>query len=186
MKDLTITLLLFSFSIACTKGVPDEPINPPPPPIDTISHIVELGKTSILGNGIPWNALLSAYYYTDDKSRFSLRGMVKQGGLDHLFAMQDISSRKGLQTLERRIYWNASNGIPDAVYIISLDGDQMLNSYSVDTTIANQYIEILRYDSVTQIVEGRFQTFLEGPTTWSFLPDTMKMTEGKFHLKIKE
>jgi hypothetical protein len=63
--------------------------------------------------------------------------------------------------------------------------DQQLNSYNVDSTRSNQYIELLRYDSINHIVEGRFQTFLEGPNTWWFLPDSMAMTEGKFHLKIQ-
>jgi hypothetical protein len=68
---------------------------------------------------------------------------------------------------------------------VILDQDQVLNFYNVDTTLTTHFIEILHFDSVANIVEGRFQTTLEGPNTWSFLPDTMKMTEGKFHLRIE-
>ena len=178
-------MAILTLCYACSKNTPEDPIKPPLIPMDTTSHVIELGKSSVLRNGIAWYAAFSAYYYPG-KNRFSLRSTIFQNGLDQVFSIGDISSREGLQPLERQIYWNASNGIPDAVYGITLDGDQFINGYQVDTTVANQYVEILHYDSVAQIVEGRFQAVLEGPTDWPSLPDTIKMTEGKFHLKIKE
>lgn len=63
--------------------------------------------------------------------------------------------------------------------------DQLFKSYRVDTTRSNQFIEILHYDSIQHIVEGRFQAILGDKPSWSFLPDSMKMTEGKFRLKLK-
>ena len=182
-----LSLIIFStavFCSSCSKNNPDDNVNPPTP-IDT-THIIEAGKSSVLKNGVPWNVVLSAYYYSKDKNRFSLTtGIVVQNGLDNQFWIDDINAKEGLQMLERENIWNLSNGIPSATYAIVLDGDQYLNGYSVDTTICNQYIEILHYDSLTQMVEGKFQTVLEGPNNWPSLPDTIKMTEGKFYLKIK-
>jgi hypothetical protein len=186
MRHLLFILAILTLCYACSKNTPEDPINPPQIPPDTTGHVIELGKSSVLRNGVAWNILISAYYYPHDKSRFSLAGTLTQGGLTHSLWMQDISNKIGVHPIERRFYWNASNGIPDAVYGITLDGDQFINGYQVDTTVANQYVEILHYDSVAQIVEGRFQAVLEGPTDWPSLPDTIKMTEGKFHLKIKE
>ncbi len=184
MKILIITLLLFS--ISCSKNNPEEPTGQPPTPIDTINHIIGLGKASVLRNGVLWNAAFKADYHTNDKKRISIVGKLKQNGFDHSFSIDDISCTVGLHPLERWNLWNLSNGIPDADYFIVLDGDQLLNTYSIDSTLNNQYIEILYYDSINHIVEGRFQTFLEGPNSWSMFPDSMKMTEGKFHLKLKE
>ncbi len=47
-------------------------------------------------------------------------------------------------------------------------------------------LSFLHYNALSRVVEGRFQTILEGPTNAPFLWDTIKMTAGKFHLKIKE
>jgi len=88
--------------------------------------------------------------------------------------------------IERTSLSNGNNNIPQARLSFILYLDQQLNYYNVDTTRANQYVEILRYDSVNHIVEGRFQTFLEGPSGYSFLPDSVALTEGKFHLKIEK
>jgi hypothetical protein len=184
MKYLTFICALFLGLTACSKNDTEAPTIDPPP-MDTVTHIIELGKTSVLSNGAPWNGTFSASYVPNDKRQFSIRGEVQLNGFDHGLLIRDISSKVGLQVVERSYYWNASNGIPQVVYLVSLDEDQLLNSYRVDTTRSNQFVEILRYDSINHIVEGRFQTFLEGPTTYTFLPDSIAMTEGKFHLKIK-
>lgn len=184
MKMLIITLLLFS--ISCSKNKPEEPTDPPPTPIDTIHHIIEFGKASVLRNSVLWNAAFKASYYSNDKKRISIFGALKQNGFDHYFSIDDISCTVGLQHLERGSLWNRTNGVPDADYFIVLDQDQLLKTYNIDSTLNNQYVEILHYDSISHIVEGRFQTFLEGPNSWPMFPDSMKMTEGKFHLKLKE
>ncbi len=183
MKILIITLLLFS--ISCSKNKPEEPTDLPPTPIDTINHIIELGKVSVLRNGVLWNAAFKAFYNPIGSNQFSIRGNSKENGFDHHFSIEDISSTVGVHPLERGNLWNLSNGIPDADYFIVLDGDQLLKTYRIDSTLNNQYVEILYYDSISHIVEGRFQTFLEGPNSWPMFPDSMKMTEGKFHLKLK-
>jgi hypothetical protein len=185
MKSLTQLLLLLVFLAACHKNTPEEPIDPTPTPIDTTHHIIELGKASVLRNGIAWNAVFYAQYNPNDKSRFWLTGQTKQNGYDHFLSLGDIQFKGGLQHLEQENWFNTNNGIPQASYFVSLDGDQLFKGYRVDTTLSNQFIEILHYDSIQHIVEGRFQAILGDKPSWSFLPDTMKMTEGKFHLKLE-
>ncbi len=185
MKHLIFALAI-TLCYSCSKGAPDEPIVPSPP-IDTISHIIELGKSSVLKNGTFWEASFYARYYFGDKNRFFLHGdLFHSNALQEGFRLGDIPCKKGIYPVERQHYLRLNNSIPESSFYVSLDLDQYLNGYNVDTTLANQYVEILYYDSINHIVEGRFQTFLEGPTTWSFLPDSIKMTEGKFHLTIKE
>jgi hypothetical protein len=185
MKSLTQLLLLLAFLEACNKNTPEEPIDPTPTPIDTTHHIIELGKASVLRNGIAWNAVFYASYYKDDQTRFSFGGRTKQNGYDHYFSLDDIRCKTGLQKFEQGTWQNGKNGIPDADYFVTLDGDQLFKTYLIDTTRSNQFIEILHYDSIQHIVEGRFQAILGDKPSWSFLPDTMKMTEGKFHLKLE-
>ena len=125
------------------------------------------------------------HFKSNDQSRISLEVKLNESGFDHILSVSDISILLGYQTIEKKGLGNSNNGIPNARYHVILDLDQQINTYNVDSTRTNQFIEILRYDAVEHIVEGRFQTFLEGPNSWSFLPDSMAITEGKFHLKIQ-
>jgi hypothetical protein len=185
MKNPAKYLLLLTIVAACNKTTPEEPITPAPTPVDTTYHIIELGKASVLRNGIPWNADFYAEYNPNDKNIFWISGHTKQNGYDHDLSLGDIQCKVGLQHLEQTNWFNANNGIPQASYFVTLDGDQSFKTYRVDTTRSNQYIEILHYDSIQHIVEGRFQAILGDKPSWAFLPDSMKMTEGKFQLKLK-
>jgi hypothetical protein len=184
MKHILLPCLLIALLAGCTKEKPVDP-SEPTPPVDTTTHIIELGKGSVSRNGTPWDAVFSAHLNTVDKNRFSLIARLNEDGFDHKLSISDVSILPGLQFIENKGLGNGNNGIPNARYSVWLDMDQQLNSYNVDSTRSNQYIELLRYDSINHIVEGRFQTFLEGPNTWWFLPDSMAITEGKFHLKIQ-
>jgi len=184
---MAITIALFALTMSCSKSKPEALVDPIP--VDTIpvdTAIIELGKVSVLKNGVPWNASFYARYNTGDFGNFIFSGKATNNSLDEGFHLYDIPSKKGIYLVERSMLWNHNNNIPNGGLGIVLDLDQLLNYYRVDSTRANQYFEILRYDSVTHIVEGRFQTFLEGPSDYPFLPDSIALTEGKFHLKIEE
>jgi hypothetical protein len=184
MKHILLPCLLIALLAGCTKEKPVDP-SEPTPPVDTTTHIIELGKGSVSRNGTPWDAVFSAQYFVNNKSRFVIKASLKENGFDHSLKISDISTAIGVQNIERPNFWNGNNGVPHVYYFVYLDLDQEINTYKGDSTRSNQYIELLRYDSINHIVEGRFQTFLEGPNTWWFLPDSMAMTEGKFHLKIQ-
>ena len=184
MKDLfmSIAIALLALTTSCSKSKPEALVDPIP--VDTA--ITELGTVSVLKNGEPWNASFYAKYYINNLGRFFISGKGFNNSLEERFSVIDIPAKCGNYLIERSGLWNGNNNIPQAGLGIILDLDQELNYYSVDTTRANQYLEILRYDSVNHIVEGRFQTFPEGPTDYSFLPDSVALTEGKFHLKIEK
>ena len=69
------------------------------------------------------------------------------------------------------------------------DYDQPVGDFLIDTTRTDHFIEVIKYDSTAHTVEGRFQVFLKkepSNTIWSGVPDSIFLTEGKFHLKIQE
>ncbi|MEZ4967369.1 MAG: hypothetical protein R2791_19165 [Saprospiraceae bacterium] len=48
---------------------------------------------------------------------------------------------------------------------------------------------MLRYDSVARTIEGRFQMFLKKEpmaAQWPGVPDSIYLTEGKFHLQLED
>ncbi|MBK7937311.1 MAG: hypothetical protein IPJ82_09570 [Lewinellaceae bacterium] len=69
------------------------------------------------------------------------------------------------------------------------DYDQPIGDFLIDTTRNDHFIEVIKYDSIARTVEGRFQVFLKkepSNTQWPGIPDSIFLTEGKFHLKIQE
>jgi hypothetical protein len=184
MKKLVFLLLPVGLFIGCAKETPIDPVTPTPP-VDTITHVIPLGKGSLKRNGTPWNAAYMAYYQLNDANYFNISAKTKENGIDHVFRLVNLKTAPGTYPIESWENTTGGSKMTGASYYVSQDIDQVFNFYTVDSTRANQYVEILRFDPVEHIVEGHFQTFLAGPTTWWFLPDSMAMTEGKFHLKVQ-
>ncbi|MBK8557312.1 MAG: hypothetical protein IPL65_16790 [Lewinellaceae bacterium] len=191
------TILICSSLMSCGKETQPDPVTPElvdtiTTPIDTVQHIIEFGKAVMWKNGSSyyWPGTIAANYQGDSiSSRFRLRGtsIVGNGYIENI-SINDIPCQKGKLPIELFNSDNFKNFIPEALYSIVYDGDQILSYYQVDTTRTDHYIEILRYDSVEHIVEGRFQLFM-GKTqdsNWLSTPDSILLTGGKFHLKIKE
>lgn len=180
MKNLLAIFSLLVLLSACNPTEIEEPITPPPP----TPPIIELGQVSMLSNGMPWVGSFSISFNPNDHSRFSFGGKLKKNGYDHSFAISDITCREGIQVIEKQHYSNVNNGVPNAAYFVVLEEDQLLMRYQVDTFQTEHFIDIIHYDSITHIVEGRFQTYLEAPGVSSSFPKNLTITEGKFHLKI--
>jgi hypothetical protein len=76
-------------------------------------------------------------------------------------------------------------------YGLSYDGDIGIGVAVTNQNFVNDYVEVIRYDSVAGTIEGRFDLHLvfvrEIDPGWDFLniPDTIHMSEGRFHLKIE-
>lgn len=91
------------------------------------------------------------------------------------------------------IYFNTYagwlKGVVSGAYFLMYDGDQPTGDYIIDTTRADHYVEIIRYDSVARTIEGRFQMFLVNDGKIKPLirdvPAKVDFTDGKFHLQIK-
>lgn len=187
-----LAFLLFPYG--CDKT--QEPIKPDltdTTPVDTpINHIIGLNQTYCLLNNLPWLGKIEAAYYKDDKSRFLLHGQVTYNTLkSEYLTIQDIPSSTGKYNVEKyRLVPIFFNYTPNANFSIVQDFDQGIGDYQIDTTRQDHFIEIIRFDTLDNIVEGRFQLFmpLDTPASnWTPAPPAyISITEGKFHLKIKE
>lgn len=131
-----------------------------------------------------------AYYYgINSKKSFQIR--VKESninnGLSENFTIQDIKLIPGMYQIQGWRVLNFGNGIPEAAFGMS-SYDEGIGNFYPDTTRADNFIEVLHCDTITNEVEGRFQVFMGkygGPSTLPGVPDSVFLTEGKFYLKIK-
>jgi len=160
-------------------------------PIDTtaVQHIIGFGQSSVLKNGVAWNVNYKAYYHYQTKQRFSLRGGKQYAdGLKESSFISDIPIGIGRHSIT--IVTSLSdfnNGIPDAVYGMA-NYDEGIGSFFTDTTRTDNFIEVLRFDTIANEVEGRFQVFMGkrgGPSTLPGVPDSVFLTDGKFYLKLQ-
>lgn len=190
-----ICLLAFS---NCKKNQipipePEDPIDTTSTPVDTppsSNHIIELGKGFALHNGAGWGPPFEAWFHykTTKRFYFGAKSVLSYLSYDS-FTMQDIPCEVGKYSVEYPITQSSlTNKIPQASFSYIRDYDTPVGNFRIDTTRTDHFIEIIRYDSVEQTVEGRFQVFLKKlPTNtwWPNIPDSISLTEGRFHLKIK-
>ncbi len=188
MKNTFFIVFLLSFLLPNCKK--EQIIIQTPIPVDTVKHIIELNQGTVLNNAVPWNATFISYYYGfGSKSKFQLR-MKKSlsNGLKESLFIQDIPGRLGTYPIKfGHSTPEYNDGIPDSAYGIS-NYDEGLGNFYPDTTRSDNFIEVLRYDTLTNEVEGRFQVFMGlrfGPSTLPGVPDSVFLTEGKFYLKIQ-
>ena len=193
MKNiLSIIAMLFIWAIYKKNkppiDIPDDPIDTTQNPIDT--PIIELGKSFVLKNGVSWDVPLSAWYQSNANDKFRLRAKIVYSNLQsESFSIYLIPCLPGVYPLEYFALGNFSNQIPEAVFVMMYEYDQPIGDFMVDTTRTDHFVEVIRYDSVAKTVEGHFQVFLgKKPTSVPFpgVPDSIFLTEGKFHLKIQD
>ena len=192
MKNIIFIIALLSVLANCKKNqslidIIGNPIDTVPTPIHT--PIIELGKVSVLKNGDLWNVPFYARYYSAN-NRFFLRGKILHSNLiGETFALDDIPCESGKYPVEFWTLQNRNNLIPEALLVMMYEFDQPIGDFLVDTTRTDHFVEVIRYDSIEKTVEGRFQVFLgKKPTSVPFpgVPDSIFLTEGKFHLKIED
>lgn len=165
-------------------------IVPPDPPIVIDTPIIELGKIYMLRNGQPWDFPLKTKKYTVNGVHcFGLSGRkTGSNGIEEYFGLVDIPYKYGKFSLEIDSTLNWGNSIPQSSMSWILDGDQGLGGLEVNTSKKNSnFIEVIRYDSVQNIAEGRFQVSLKNLSSHPLkfgLPDSLNITEGKFHVII--
>ena len=199
MKFTTLFLLATFMAClpTCKKNSPpfvDVPVDPPidtivTPPIDT--HIIALGKVFVLKNGLPWDVPFIAGFHNIPGTFFITGRQVYTNGVDESFTIRDIPCLPGKFSLE---FWPSQaslypNKIPNGSLGMLFEGDQPIGSFFMDSTRTDHFIEVLSYDTLTNIVEGRFQMFMnkELPVGFDFpgVPNTIDMTEGRFRLEVK-
>jgi hypothetical protein len=193
MKNILLVIAMLLFLANCKKNqppvdIPDDPTDSIQNPIDT--PIIELGKSFVLKNGVQWDVSLNAKYYRGD-TLFILRGKILHPNLvSENFFIRDIPFKHGKYEIEFFPYLEGfNNAVPESAFTMMYEYDQPIGDFLVDTTRSDHFIELIRYDSVAKTVEGRFQVFLgKKPTNVPFpgVPDSIFMTEGRFHLKIED
>ncbi len=123
------------------------------------------------------------------KQRFSLKaGKEYPDGLREASFIQDIPLTLGKHTVKLvKLLSDFNNGIPDGLYTMAVY-DEGIGNFIPDTTRTDNFIEVLRFDTITNEVEGRFQVFMGkrgGPSTVPGVPDSVFLTDGKFYLKLQ-
>jgi hypothetical protein len=198
MKNLILFFAIgLLFSYCNKKATIIDPIVTPPTPIDTtiteidtIKSVIEFGKSSMKKNGILWNIPIKAKFYDSTKSSFSLIArIVNPNSITGSLGILHIKAQKGNLPIEYYSYSNFNNNLPEGFIGFMFEQDQPIGDFHVDSTRFNHFVEILKYDSTTHIVEGTFQMFLgKSPTSVPFpgIPDSIFITEGKFNLKIED
>lgn len=185
----TNNLLLFAALLltagSCQKS---EPISQEPDPVEPI---IELGKVAMDRDGQPWTADFQAkYYYFPENTAIGLIAEIQYpNSIEEFVYLGDIPCEPGLYNIEKGNNFTFGNSIPQASMSWLLDGDQSLGGMSADTTHHDNFVEVIRYDSREDIVEGKFQVYLKN--RWASspplgLPDSVRLTNGRFHLKIEE
>ena len=193
MKNIFFIIALLSIFANCKKNqppidIPDAPIDTTQTPVDT--PIIELGKSFVLKNNVQWSVPFKCTYYRKD-TLFRIDADILHSNLiEEHFMLRDIPFRAGRYPIEFfPSLEGLNNGIPESFFSYTYEFDQPIGDFLVDTTRTDHFIEVIRYDSIAKTVEGRFQVFLgKKPTSVPFagVPDSIFMTEGKFHLKIQD
>jgi hypothetical protein len=197
MKNYIFLLFVAIAFCFCNKNVAIiDPIDTNPIPIDTVvvidttHHVIEFGKSSMIKNGVLFTTPFKAGFFGNTKNKFYIScRFLNQNSLTGSVGFLDIGCKLGKYPIENSMIGDLDNYIPNGLIGYMFEGDQPAGTFLPDTTRNDHYIEILRYDSLTQIVEGTFQVFMgKQPTNHDYvgLPDSIFITEGKFHLKIKE
>jgi hypothetical protein len=181
MKNLNLLLICIFIFLSCKKE--SSVVEPPPP-----QYLIELGKVSMKRNGLLWEQTFNAYLNTNTQNEFSLDAIVRRGSSDvrENFIISDIPLSIGKYQFEEKtiLYNSLVNGL--SIWV--LDFDQVIGTLECTGENPNDFIEVVRYDSIARTVEGRFQMHLyhDGPPDleWN-LPDSLIITEGLFHLKLQ-
>ncbi|MCC6461574.1 MAG: hypothetical protein IT260_13960 [Saprospiraceae bacterium] len=190
MSRFLFSSLLLFLLFSCKKDPTIvDPIDPTPKDTST-QHVIALGKSFVKKNDQAWNVLLRANLYSYQPQSFGLKANVYYAnGVRESVYFSDIPCVAGSYTFEKDQNSNWANSIPQASLEWVLDGDQSLGGLNVDTSRAGNFIEVIRYDSIQKTVEGRFEVYLinyGSPNNTIFdLPDSLRFTEGKFHLKLE-
>lgn len=179
---------LFILLGQCRKEAPIDLV--PVPSNDTIVPVI-YGLT-VLRDGENWESVAKAAYYdktVKSRVRLTFAHNVTSSIIEH-FYISDAPTSIGRYPMERVTKAGQSkNGIPNPFLSVVVDEDQLAGTFFPDTTRSDHFFEVLQFDSVKQIIRGRFQVFLGAvhiSNSWTNAPDSVLFTKGEFFLKIQE
>ncbi|MEZ4967368.1 MAG: hypothetical protein R2791_19160 [Saprospiraceae bacterium] len=186
MKNALFFLFLSFILLQCKKDSGQDSIPDPPEYVP----VLPLGQADVLKNGVVWEAPFDARYYTGTYERCYLKAKILHPNLiGESFFLKDIPCKAGTYQVEYYTLSNFGNFIPESFFSMISEFDQPIGDFDIDTTRSDHYVEVLRYDSVARTIEGRFQMFLKKEpmaAQWPGVPDSIYLTEGKFHLQLED
>lgn len=192
------TLFISSLIVLCAAQCKKDPIQPvvptdKPDPIDTIKPTI-VWRDSFFAeqNGSMWKADWKGVYHNRLQiPRFYILGVKMHNAyLAQWFYLDDIPIKVGLYKMDTgRTLSTLNNSIPHASVLYVIDQDQGAGNYDVDTTRSDNFVNVIRADSVLKIVEGTYKVTLKhnkiGPYA-AGIPDTIIMDKGYFRAKLKQ
>lgn len=193
MKYIILFFATLALAAAQCKKEHTEPTPVVITPVDTIKPI-PIFKDSIVMRkaGVKWLPSSQSYIPNNNEKRFTLGGTRRVGttSVEDFFSIRDIPFKPGKNKVEYpKKSDDLRNGVPNVTFSVTVDGDQLLTTYWADTLrLSDQYVEVLKCDSVTKIVEGRFNIRLRayaGTNVPFGLPDTISLLDGYFRVKLK-
>jgi hypothetical protein len=167
-----------------TEVVPTDPVYTP---------VIELGKISMKKNGV-FEEQTDYFCKQIEEPPHTLvikkknPDLISLGERLHIF---DVPLQPGKYPFDALYNGPYGDNICYGSYGLSYDGDIHVGLAVTNQSFVNDYVEVVRYDSVAGTIEGRFDLHLvfldEIDPGWDFLniPDTIHMSEGRFHLKIE-
>lgn len=179
----------------CQKDSP-EGIAVTPEPIDTTPTTPPVFKDTLAvwKNGARWEGSVDAFLHPAAQGsgkRFVLRAVKKVNiSITERFYVSDIPCKIGDYTIDDgRTLATLNNGIPQPRFVYVIGDDVGGGYYYPDTLFTGNFMRVLRYDTLSQIVEGAFHFVMNvDKQTGNIpgIPDTISMTNGYFKVKIKQ
>lgn len=192
MKDFVFVCAIMALSAAQCKKEQPEPVVVDPEPVDTIKPAPVFKDTVFMvRNGSRWVGKVEGFMSTTSKGNRYYLKMVRRTGsaVEERYYLSDMPCKEGAYPIEfANSVEKVFNLIPQSFVTYVVDGDQGGGTYNPDTTRTDSFVKILRYDSLTQIIEGHFKDYLRLKKTdqdLPGLPDTLAMTDGYFKVKLK-
>jgi hypothetical protein len=188
MKNYIFILALAILS-ACTKDAPAPAPTPEPDP-EVPTYLIEPGKARAKRNGIlqdlPMKVNKNGYFPSELSLWYNIYPRLS---LSELLQIGRIPRDTGRYKIDEKLPWEPLYAKISWTYEL----DVALGYLSPDTTYDNNYIHIVRLDTLKKEIEGRFEVKLCGRLFNEALlrslgvtdSDTIHFTEGVFNLKIE-
>jgi hypothetical protein len=181
----TLLLAVLLFFSACKK---DEPLPPAEP-----QHLIELGKIACT-IGDKKSIYFGSLNMVSNRSHFSLSTgftFAYPPNIDETLAFAYIPLKVGKHPIHS--FPTSNFGTPRAIAILdwTIEIDQPVAQLKTTDDYPDDFIEVVRLDTINKVVEGRFQFHLknmdnDNPHLATFnLPSEMYVSEGVFHLKVE-
>jgi hypothetical protein len=176
-----VSFLAIALFIHCNKETVIPPVAPPEP-----VHLTELGKMEVLRDGKPvkTNAHL---YFDGEKCEISTALRIVGGtSLAEGITIEEISFSEGKYDIFKYVY--PDDGKPHARLFWSVI-DELIGVLRSTDDFSEDYIEIIKADTVNKTIEGRFQFHLKNVDGTDLspygMPDSLYFSEGVFYLKAE-